>query len=193
MTSAATARTGWRGQLLAEAAAMTRLEGWSSVTMAGLAARVGVSRQTVYNELGSKPALAEALVMNELAVFLGAVDDAFGRHPDDLVAAIRAAVRSVLEMALENPLLHAVLAAGHGAGSDLLPLLTTQSEPLLDAARAVIAQRFLQYDVPLSPREVDATIEMVVRLTLSHVMRPSQAPARTAADIAWLAQRVVDA
>jgi len=172
---------------------MTRLEGWSSVTMAGLAARVGVSRQTVYNELGSKPALAEALVMNELAVFLGAVDDAFGRHPDDLVAAIRAAVRSVLEMALENPLLHAVLAAGHGAGSDLLPLLTTQSEPLLDAARAVIAQRFLQYDVPLSPREVDATIEMVVRLTLSHVMRPSQAPARTAADIAWLAQRVVDA
>ncbi len=170
---------------------MTRVEGWATVTMAGLAARVGVSRQTVYNELGSKPAIAQALVMNELAVFLGAVDEAFDRHPGDLVSAIRAAVGSVLEMALENPLLHAVLSAGHGAESDLLPLLTTHSEPLLDAARAVIAQRLAQYDVPLARGQLDATIDMIVRLTLSHVMRPSQPPARTAADIAWLAERVL--
>ncbi|MEO3937805.1 TetR family transcriptional regulator [Dermatophilaceae bacterium Soc4.6] len=191
MTSGAAARPGWRDLLIAEAAVMTRAEGWAAVTMAGLAARVGVSRQTVYNELGSKPALAEALVMHELAVFLAAVDDAFGHHPDDLVAAVRAAARSVLEMALANPLLHAVLSAGHGAESDLLPLLTSRSEPLLDAARAVIAARFAHDDLPLTPPEVETTIEMVVRLTLSHVMRPSQTPARTADDVAWLVQRVL--
>jgi hypothetical protein len=43
----------------------------------------------------------------------------------------------------------------------------------------------------LEPKQLDVGIEMVVRLVLSHVMQPSQAPARTADDIAWLAGRVL--
>ena len=106
--------------------------------MAKLADRVGVSRQTVYNEIGSKQQLAEAMIMHELEVFLRAVDAAFHDNPDDLVAAIRVAAAAVLRMARTNPLLHAVLSASHGAESALLPLLTTQAEPLIDAARGLI-------------------------------------------------------
>ncbi len=36
-------------------------------------ARAGFTKQTVYNELGSKPALGQAMVMRELERFLAAV------------------------------------------------------------------------------------------------------------------------
>ena len=45
--------------------------------MARLAEEVGVSRQTVYNEVGTKPGLAEAMILSELDRFLGVVNRAF--------------------------------------------------------------------------------------------------------------------
>ena len=48
------------------AARFTAEHGWGALTMGKLADLVGVSRQTVYNELGGKPQLAEAMVMREL-------------------------------------------------------------------------------------------------------------------------------
>ena len=45
---------------------MTASVGWASVTMGRLADAVGVSRQTVYNEIGTKPGLAEAMILREL-------------------------------------------------------------------------------------------------------------------------------
>ena len=126
-----------RIRLITSASQLTSSEGWSAVTMARLADAVGVSRQTVYNEIGGKPALAEAMVLHELSLFLAGVDEQFEQN-DDLVEAIRGAARDVLEMARTNPLLRSILSASHGAGSDLLPLLTTQSEMLLETATGVI-------------------------------------------------------
>ncbi len=45
---------------------LTAETGWSQVTMAKLADEVGVSRQTVYNEIGTKSGLAEAMILREL-------------------------------------------------------------------------------------------------------------------------------
>ncbi|WP_244930742.1 TetR family transcriptional regulator [Nocardioides sp. W7] len=165
--------------------------GWSQVTMAKLADRVGVSRQTVYNEIGTKPGLAEAMILRELERFLHVVSVAFDEHPDDLVEAIRASARGVLEHAHDNLLLHAVVSATHGADTELLPLLTTHAESLLAAAKAVVAERLAPYDVDLGPAHLDAAIDMVVRVVLSHVMQPSGTPAATADDIAWIAARVL--
>ena len=180
-----------RERLVSAAVEMTLAHGWAQVTMAGLAAEVGVSRQTVYNEIGTKPALAEAMILAELDRFLGVVSDAFDDHPDDLVGAIEAAARGVLELAQGNDLLKAVVSATHGADTELLPLLTTHAESLLAAAKLVVAERVAPYDVPLDPARLDAAIDMVVRVVLSHVMQPSDAPATTAADLSWIAARVL--
>ena len=59
-----------RDRIVSAAVAMTTSSGWASVTMARLAQEAGVSRQTVYNEVGSKPALAETMILEELARFL---------------------------------------------------------------------------------------------------------------------------
>lgn len=165
--------------------------GWARVTMARLADEVGVSRQTVYNELGTRAGLAEAMILRELERFLHVVSLAFDAHPDDLVEAIRAAAQGVLEHAHDNGLLHAVVSATHGADTELLPLLTTHSASLLDTAKAVIAGRLTPYDVGLAPDRLDAAIDVVVRVVLSHVMQPSGPPAQTARDVAWMAERVL--
>ncbi len=180
-----------RERLVESAVRLTTEVGWAQVTMARLADEVGVSRQTVYNEIGSKPRLAEAMILRELDRFLEVVSEAFDRHPDDLVAAIRDAARSVLETSHDNPLLHAIVSATHGADTELLPLLTTHAESLLGVVKEVVAQRVVPYDVGLDPEHLDAALDMVVRVVLSHVMQPSGTPATTADDIAWIAARVL--
>ncbi|WP_166135275.1 TetR/AcrR family transcriptional regulator [Nocardioides ochotonae] len=182
-----------RERVLDAAVAMTTEEGWAKVTMARLADRVGVSRQTVHNEMGTKAGLAEAMVQRELQRFLGEVSAAFDAYPHDLVAAVRAASLAVLEHAQDNRLLHAVVSATHGADTELLPLLTTHSESLLAGAKAVVALRVAAYDVSLVPAQLDAGIDMIVRVVLSHVMQPSATPAATAESIAWVAARVLGA
>lgn len=183
----------WRERLLVEASELTRDGGWQAITMAKLADRVGVSRQTVYNEIGSKQQLAEAMIMRELEVFLRNVDAAFEANPGDLPASIRAAAAGVLRDARTNPLLHAVLSASHGAESALLPLLTTQVEPIISAAGVLIRGHLDHYEVPVPEERVDALVDMVIRLVLSHVTAPAGSPEKTADDIAWIAEQVLTA
>jgi AcrR family transcriptional regulator len=180
-----------RERVIDAAVTLTTEVGWAQVTMARLADGVGVSRQTVYNEIGSKPRLAEAMILHELERFLALVTVAFDAHPTDLVAAIRDASCSVLEASQDNLLLRAIVSATHGADTELLPLLTTHAGALLSTAKAVVVDRVTPYDVDLSAEQLDAAIDMVVRVVLSHVMQPSDSPARTADDIAWISARVL--
>lgn len=180
-----------RERIVGAAVALTTEVGWARVTMGTIAERVGVSRQTVYNEVGTKPGLAEAMILHELDRFLGVVSLAFDAHPGDLVAAIRAASSGVLVLAKDNRLLHAVVSATHGADTELLPLLTTHAESLLAAAKIVVGERIEPYELALDDEHLEAAIDMVVRVVLSHVMQPSGSPERTADDIAWIAARVL--
>jgi len=60
-----------RERVVEAGVALTLEAGWARVTMGTVADRVGVSRQTVYNEVGTKAGLAEAMILHELDRFLG--------------------------------------------------------------------------------------------------------------------------
>lgn len=181
-----------RERLIVAAIDFTVANSWAELTMAKLASMVGVSRQTVYNELGKKPELAQAMVLHELARFLAKVDEAFIQEPDDVVRAVELAARSALEMGERSPLLRAVLTARQGAESDLLPLLTTHSSAILDTAREMITAHVLTYNLPLERQRLDTLIDMVVRLVLSHIMQPAGTPKETSAAIGWIAAQVLE-
>jgi hypothetical protein len=55
----------------------------------------------------------------------------------------------------------------------------------------VVSERVAPYDIGLDAAHLEAAIDMVVRVVLSHVMQPSASPAETADDIAWIAARVL--
>jgi AcrR family transcriptional regulator len=181
-----------RQQIVTAAVELTTGSGWSSVTMARLAGIVGVSRQTVYNEIGSKPALAEAMVLDELARFLAVVEGAFDQHPGDLLESIDGAVRGVLGLAQDSALLRAIVSATQGADTELLPPFTTQSGSLLAAAKTVLAERLATFPVSLEPHRLTTVIDAIVRVVLSHIMAPSGTPDTAAEEITWLTSRLMD-
>ncbi|MFI6425025.1 TetR family transcriptional regulator [Promicromonospora sp. NPDC050880] len=179
-----------RSRIIAAAARLTCADGWSKVTMGRLATEAGVSRQTVYNAVGSREDLAEAMVLTESAKFIVQIAEGFDEHPDSLLSAIRAVLEKTLLLAEGNALLRAVVSATHGADTELLPLLTTHAESLLGTVKVVVQDRVDQYEVDLEPERVAAVIDLVVRSALSHVMQPSGTPRETAEQITWVVAQV---
>jgi AcrR family transcriptional regulator len=181
-----------RERLLDAAKRLIEQSGWASVTMAKLAASVGVSRQTVHTELGTKHSLAESLVLRELDEFLAFVRERLGAEAD-LVEGVRSACQGILEQAETNLLLRTVLGSIRSeteTDGELLKLLTIESGMIVDAAVQVVRDSIEESyaDLPFSEAELSMAVEAVVRLVLSHVVRPSKDPAEAADDIAHLVQ-----
>ncbi|WP_127782805.1 TetR family transcriptional regulator [Rhodococcus sp. X156] len=184
-------RTKRRDLLLDATAAIVIDEGWSAVTMGRLASAVQVSRQSVYNELGSKDKLAVALVARETRRFLDTVQLQLLSHPEDMTTATMAAVDSALRMGEENPLLRAIISAAHGKADGLLPLLTIRSAPVLDSSVMMLTTFADEHWSGLagSTDELHELVDAIVRLTLSHLVRPQWPVPRVTA----LVGRLVDA
>ena len=180
-----------RNRIIVAAARLTSADGWSKVTMGRLATEAGVSRQTIYNAVGSREALAEAMVLTESAKFVFKIVEGFDNHPDNLLAGVHDAVENTLVFAQGNALLRAIISATHGADTELLPLLTTHSESLLGTVKVVVQDRADQYEIDLEQERISAIIDIVVRTSMSHVMQPSATPRETADSITWLVARVL--
>jgi AcrR family transcriptional regulator len=179
----ATATLGTGERILAVAAELTAEVGWADVTMAALAERVGVSRQTVYNEWGSRDRLAEAMVLRELGAFLDRVDAGFDAYPSDLRAGTEAAIDNVLDLARTNPLLRAIITATHGAGTELVPLLTTRADVVIAVASERVRDRIGVY-ADADEAMLHTMADVLVRTVLSHVMQPSTQTPRIARGLA---------
>ena len=160
--------------------------------MGKLADLVGVSRQTVYNELGGKPQLAEAMVMRELELFLDLVDSAFQDNPDDLVARDRG---GGVPRARPGPHRPAAARDPEQQPGRRQRAAAAADDQLRGTARGGRPDDPLARDdattCPLDEHRVEVLIDMVVRLVLSHVMQPSGDPAETAETVAWIAARVL--
>jgi AcrR family transcriptional regulator len=154
--------------------------------MQDIADAVGVSRQTVYNEFGDKWSLCQALLIRDNERYLDGVDAALAGQ-DDLHEAVAAAVRYILESAADDPLKKAVLT---GTGSeDLLPLFTTQAEPLFFAARTRIVEHAVRHWPEIDPDVAAEIADAAVRLTHSHTMLPAQPPEHVARLVARIVTR----
>jgi AcrR family transcriptional regulator len=163
---------------------------WSEVTMAGIAAAAGVSRQTLYNEFGTRDEFGQALVIREAGRFLDAVEQAIDEHADDPLAALTAALERFLTIAGEDPFVRLLLADDGTAG--LLPLVTTQSGPVLDWASRRLADAIAAHWPGVTRSDLDMLADALVRLAVSHVTAPRDPPARTARSITRLLAPSID-
>ncbi|GGY45335.1 TetR family transcriptional regulator [Streptomyces omiyaensis] len=183
-----TVRTLLRERLLDAAFARVAEHGFARLRMAHLAGDVGVSRQTLYSEFSSKEAVGEALFRRELERCLVGIQQALDAHPDDLRAAVEAAVSFTLTLAGRNPLIRAMLTS---AGEDgLLPHLTTRSAAAFELATTTAGAYVAETWPSVDPVARDLAVDAAVRLTASHVVQAAASPEESARRIADTVVRV---
>ncbi|MER6672492.1 TetR/AcrR family transcriptional regulator [Streptomyces sp. NPDC000983] len=119
---------------------------WSAVRMVDVAAAAGVSRQTLYNEFGSKEGLARALVRREADAYLVGVERALGTHCDARER-LAATAEWTTAAARDNALVRAMLT---GCWSDRLPAPVLSPVP---SSSVVPAQRRADGPLP-SPADL---------------------------------------
>lgn len=157
---------------------------WAEITMADIARAAGVSRQTLYKEFGTRDEFSAAFVIREGERFLDAVEQAVREHLDDPAAAVTAALEVFLTTAGEDPLMRLLL-SDDGTGG-MLPLVTTQSMPVVTWASARLSSAIRDGWPRASEHDAQLLAETLVRLAISYVTVPKGTPRSTAADAAAL-------
>ena len=163
---------------------------WSEITMSDIAGAAGVSRQTLYKEFGNREEFGQAFVIHEGERFLDAVDAAVLEHRGDPRAAVGAALRIFLRTAGEDPLVR-ILLSDDGTGG-MLPFVTTQGMPVVQWATARLTAT-IEAGWPQAPGpKVALLAESLVRLAISYITAPSEAPEKTAAKAGELLGPFID-
>ncbi|WP_165966643.1 TetR family transcriptional regulator [Actinomadura sp. 7K507] len=175
-----------RERLLDAAYALVEDGDWESLRLAQVARLAGASRQTAYNEFGSKVGLGRALVEREIGLLVGGVQERMDRHLDDLPAAVEAAVGFVIDEGRRRTLLRSILGASRYPDDELIALATRGQEPVLTEVIAAL-RGYADSTWPAVPAGVkDLLVESLVRLTVSHVVAPLGEPAAAARDLGSL-------
>jgi AcrR family transcriptional regulator len=163
---------------------------WSEITMSDIAASAGVSRQTLYKEFGNRNEFGLAFVIHEGERFLDAVEVAVKQHLDDPRAAVGAALELFLRTAGEDPLIRTLL--GDDGSGGMLPFVTTQGLPVVQWATGRLGA-VIEEGWPQAPKaDVQLLSESLVRLAISYITGPSEAPETTATSVARLLGPFID-
>lgn len=179
-TYAEAARTLLRDTLLDAAGDLMRERGWGEVTMAGVAAAAGVSRQTLYHTFGSRSEVAQAYVLRETDRFVSSVEAALRAHAADPRRALVVALEVFLSDAEGHPLIRAMVSGG-GEGDELLALVTTRGGPVLGLAAERLAAVLSAIWTEVDAATIERIADCVVRLAISHATLPGGPPASSAA------------
>ena len=165
--------------------------GWAAVRMGAIATQIGISRQSLHAEFGTKEELGNALIMRETAEFFDGVATRLAAHPGDLAGAVSAAAQYMVSVARDNPLLETVLAPTRAGGADtsLLSLLTIGGEPLIENAITRVGDWVARQWPSAEPGDVSVMVESLVRLCQSHILTPTKTPDEVASDLALVACR----
>lgn len=165
--------------------------GWDALRMTHVAKAAGVSRQTAYNEFGSKAGLGRALIEREIKRFLKAVQEQVAPCGNDPMAAVRAGVLFTLRQAEANWVLKSILSAGRAGEHDLVSMATSGAEPLLPDAIAALRGYADSVWPEIGADVKDLLIETLIRVTVSHAVVPIAPPEEIAAQLSRLTAHVL--
>ncbi|EUA06783.1 bacterial regulatory s, tetR family protein [Mycobacterium xenopi 4042] len=102
---------------------------WSAITLADVARAAGVSRQTIYNEFGSRQGLAQGYALRLADRLVDLVEQAIHDNVGDIYAAFLYSFRAFFTESAADPLVISLLTGV--AKPDLLQLITIDSGPIL--------------------------------------------------------------
>ncbi|MGH8861794.1 MAG: TetR family transcriptional regulator [Jatrophihabitantaceae bacterium] len=166
---------------------LVRERGWTATTMSDVARAAGVSRQTVYNEFGTRQELVRAYVLREIEALLSSVEAHVRTHHDDARTALAGAFGLFLELASDEPLVRVIVADAEGG--ELIRLLTTTGLSVATDRVGVLIEEVWPQVGHDDARLVAASL---ARLAISHALVPTLDPAGAAAAVTRLVGPFVD-
>ncbi|MCV7101868.1 TetR family transcriptional regulator AlkX [Mycobacterium palustre] len=157
---------------------------WSAITLSDVARAAGISRQTIYNEFGSRQGLAQGYALRLADRLVDVVHAALDAHVGNIHEALLRGFRDFFAESAADPLVTSLLTGA--AKPDLLQLITTDSAPIINRASARLVAALTQSWVAATAEDAGVLARALVRLCLSYVSMPPEADHDVAADLARL-------
>lgn len=157
---------------------------WSAVTLSDVAATAGVSRQTIYNEFGSRQGLAQGYAMRLADRLVDLVGGAIEDNTGDVHGAFLAGFQAFFTESAADPLVISLLSGA--AKPDLLQIITTGSGPIINHCAARLTEALTAGWPHAEDSDAGVLARAIVRLALSYVSMPPEADHDVAADLARL-------
>ncbi|WP_108921210.1 TetR family transcriptional regulator AlkX [Mycobacterium montefiorense] len=157
---------------------------WSAITLSDVAKAAGISRQTIYNEFGSRQGLAHGYALRLADRLVDAVHSAIEANVGQIYEAFLQGFRSFFTESAADPLVISLLSGV--AKPDLLQIITTDSGPIITRASERLSSAFTHSWVATSDEDAGVLARAIVRLALSYVSMPPEADHDVARDLARL-------
>jgi AcrR family transcriptional regulator len=157
---------------------------WSAITLSHVAKAAGISRQTIYNEFGSRQGLAEGYALRLADRLVDAVAVAIEGNVGDIHSAFLEGFQAFFAESASDPLVISLLTGG--AKPDLLQIITTDSAPIITRCSQRLTSTFMHSWVRASEEDAGVLARAIVRLAMSYVSMPPEADHDVARDLARL-------
>ncbi len=175
-----------RDTIIAAVDRLARSRGWAATTMSQVAETAGVSRQTVYNEFGSRQALVEAYVTREIENLVGEVEDAVRANADDPGLAVQVAFGLFLKLASDEPVIRIIVADAEDGS--LMRLLTNLGCSVADDR---IARLIVEVWPQVGRPDAEPVADSLVRLAISHSIAPTSDTETTTRNVTRLVRPLI--
>ena len=157
---------------------------WSSITLSDVAKAAGISRQTIYNEFGSRQGLAQGYALRLADRLVDQIDGAIGANVGDIYAAFLQGFRDFFAESAADPLVISLLTGS--SKPDLLQIITTDSAPIISRCSQRLTESLMTSWVRASEEDAGVLARAIVRLAMSYVSMPPEANHDVARDLARL-------
>ncbi len=167
-----------RTRLLDAAVEAASIHGLSRLSVGDVAARAGLSRQTLYKHFSSKDELINEAVLREAAAMVTEVVAA-GETIEDPKESLQASILVTLRVAREHPLLDRLIRTEPEA---LLPLIMSDGGLVASAVRAVVEQVITRRLPDLSDVETRRAADLLSRVLISYAISAPDDPPEVVAE-----------
>ena len=157
---------------------------WSSITLSDVARAAGISRQTIYNEFGSRHGLAQGYALRLADRLVDQIHSAINDNVGDVYAAFLQGFRDFFTESSADPLVISLLTGT--SKPDLLQIITTDSAPIISRCSTRLTETFMSSWVRASDEDAGVLARAIVRLAMSYVSMPPEADHDVARDLARL-------
>ncbi|WP_163888676.1 TetR family transcriptional regulator [Mycolicibacterium hippocampi] len=157
---------------------------WSAITLSDVARAAGISRQTIYNEFGSRQGLAQGYALRLADRLVDQIHDAINHNAGDIYAAFLQGFRDFFTESAADPLVISLLTGT--SKPDLLQIITTDSAPIISRCSTRLTESLMSSWVRASEEDAGVLARAIVRLAMSYVSMPPEADHDVARDLARL-------